>query len=98
MPAFHSVFSRLAALGAALAASPLALINSLVPVRTHTVQRDLACGNDPRQQLGVYTPAGPAPGTKTPVVTVFYGGSWDSGRRSDYLLVGEAFASQGLPP
>src|SRR6218665_1532069 len=76
------------------ACSPVSLLNALTPSDTYTKTSDIAYGSDPRQQLDIYTPptkrAGPPP-----VVLFFYGGSWNSGSRSDYRFVGEALASQG---
>ena len=49
----------------------------------------------PRQKLDVYAPDSPASET-APVVVFIYGGSWDSGARTDYAFVGAAFAAQGF--
>ncbi|MBL8382503.1 MAG: alpha/beta hydrolase [Burkholderiales bacterium] len=89
-----------AALGAVLAAaacSPLAVINRLVPDDTHTVTRELAYGEHPRQRLDLYAPlaAGAAAARGVPVVVFFYGGAWTAGARADYRFAGEAFASRG---
>jgi acetyl esterase/lipase len=76
------------------ACSPFAAVNLLVPKTGYTVHRGLAFGADPRQRLDVYVPqglTGPAP-----VLLFFYGGSWQSGNRGDYLAAGQAFASAGI--
>ena len=76
------------------ACSPLKVLNSLTPGSTFIKTRDIAYGSDPRQKLDVYQPRQAVPGA--PVVVFFYGGSWNSGSRSDYDFVGEALASRGM--
>lgn len=76
------------------ACSPVSLLNVLTPSDTYSKTSDLAYGSDPRQRLDMYVPATKKPGP-TPVVLFFYGGSWNSGSRSDYRFVGEALASHG---
>lgn len=76
------------------ACSPAPLVNLLVPHAGYSVHRDIAYGVDPRHRLDVYVPSGlkgPAP-----VLLFFYGGSWQGGRKSDYLAFGQAFASAGI--
>jgi acetyl esterase/lipase len=90
---------RRAVLGSALAGlaagcSPLALINGLAPTDTYRRESDLRYGSHERQRLDAYMPPGGADGA--PVVVFFYGGAWRSGRRADYLFVGEALASRGI--
>jgi acetyl esterase/lipase len=81
---------------AALAAgcSPLAIVNETAPTHTHERISGLAYGTHNRQQLDVYVPAARPAGA--PVVVFFYGGSWRTGARGDYLFVGEALASRGI--
>jgi acetyl esterase/lipase len=81
---------------AALAAgcSPLALVNETVPTHTYERVGGLAYGSHERQRLDVYLPA--ARPADAPVVVFFYGGSWRTGARGDYLFVGEALASRGI--
>jgi acetyl esterase/lipase len=74
--------------------SPLKVLNALTPGNTFVRTADLAYGPDPRNKLDVYTPREASPGG--PVVVFFYGGSWNTGSRSDYAFVGEALASQGI--
>jgi acetyl esterase/lipase len=76
------------------ACQPFGLVNMLVPKSGYEVHRGMAYGPDPRQKLDVYVPQGlkgPAP-----VLLFFYGGSWQSGNRGDYLAFGQAFASAGI--
>lgn len=76
------------------ACSPLKLLNALTPDATCDKTEGIAYGPDPRQKLDVYVPRPPM--KNAPVVVFFYGGSWNSGSRSDYAFVGEALASQGI--
>ena len=76
------------------ACSPVRMLNGLTPTRSFEKTSDIAYGSDPRQTLDVYRSKDPAPGA--PVVVFFYGGSWNSGSRADYLFVGEALASRGI--
>ncbi|MFP3868848.1 MAG: alpha/beta hydrolase [Desulfobacteraceae bacterium] len=74
--------------------SPLGLINSLVPKDGYYKQVGISYGPLERQKLDVYIPQGEA--RNLPVVVFFYGGSWQSGRRQDYLFVAEALTARGL--
>lgn len=80
--------------GLLLGCSPLKVLNALTPGGTFSKTADLRYGNDPRNRLDVYTPTD-AP-ENAPVVVFFYGGSWNSGSRSDYSFIGEALASRGI--
>jgi acetyl esterase/lipase len=81
-------------LGLLMGCSPLKVLNAFTPGGTFTKTVDLSYGSDPRHRLDVYTPVD-AP-ADAPVVVFFYGGSWNSGSRSDYSFVGEALASRGI--
>ncbi|MES2256537.1 MAG: alpha/beta hydrolase [Pseudomonadota bacterium] len=82
-------------LGTLLAAcSPISVLNLAVSRSGYHVVHDLAYGVDPRQKLDLYVPDAPPP--KMPVILFFYGGSWESGSRSLYLAMGQAFASKGI--
>ncbi|MDI3272427.1 alpha/beta hydrolase [Pseudomonas sp. AL03] len=81
-------------LAAMTACSPLKLLNVLTPNGTFDKTEGIAYGSDPRQKLDVYVPRHPV--ENAPVVVFFYGGSWNSGSRSDYGFVGEALASRGI--
>jgi acetyl esterase/lipase len=74
--------------------SPLKVLNAFTPGSTFSKTADVAYGPDPRHKLDVYTPNDVAP--DAPVVVFFYGGSWNTGSRSDYTFVGEALASRGI--
>jgi acetyl esterase/lipase len=75
------------------ACSP-ALLNITVPRGGYSVHRDIAYGADPRQKLDVYIPDGLK--SPAPVLLFFYGGSWQTGKKSGYLAFGQAFASKGI--
>jgi acetyl esterase/lipase len=76
------------------ACSPLKMLNALTPDSTFDKTEGIAYGDDPRQKLDVYVPRHSV--ESAPVVVFFYGGSWNSGSRSDYGFVGEALASRGV--
>ena len=82
--------------GGLAACAPMTALNALAPASTHTLNAGVAYGSGPRQMLDVYRPTTAAPPGGWPVVVFFYGGSWNSGRRSDYAFVGEALASRGM--
>ncbi|CAN7215552.1 alpha/beta hydrolase [Caballeronia sp. LjRoot31] len=87
----------LASLGAAAlaACSPVKFLNATIPSSGYRKTPDIAYGNDPRQVLDVYVPAAaPATGPR-PVVVFFYGGSWQTGNRGNYLFVAQALTSRG---
>lgn len=76
------------------ACSPAPLLNLTVSRSGYRVVRDLAYGGESRQKLDLYIPDGlKAP---APAILFFYGGSWQSGRKSWYLAFGQAFASKGI--
>jgi acetyl esterase/lipase len=76
------------------ACSPLKMLNAFTPQGSFDRTEGIAYGSDPRQKLDVYVPRHRVP--NAPVVVFFYGGSWNSGSRSDYSFVGEALASRGI--
>jgi acetyl esterase/lipase len=81
-------------LGALAGCSPAALLNTTVSRKGYTLEADIPYGSDPRQKLDLYRPDAPRADGKA--VIFFYGGSWDSGTKSDYLFVAQAFAANGL--
>lgn len=76
------------------ACSPVKVLNSLIPTNGHSIKSNIAYGTQARQQLDIYIPKH-TPAHKLPVVIFFYGGSWESGQKEDYLFAAEAFASRG---
>ena len=74
--------------------SPLAFINSLVPKDGFDKHGGIAYGGLARQKLDVYVPRNG--GQDLPVVVFFYGGTWQSGRRQDYLFIAEALTARGI--
>ncbi|MES2500127.1 MAG: alpha/beta hydrolase [Pseudomonadota bacterium] len=79
------------------ACSPIKILNAVVPENAYQLASAVAYGDLPRQKLDIYIPKQTVSlaGARK-VVIFFYGGSWDSGSRSDYKFVGEALASQGF--
>ena len=65
------------------------------PTELDRVERhaDVSYGSDPRQRLDVYSP--PRAGNR-PVVVFWYGGSWVTGRKSEYRFVGTTLAEHGI--
>src|SRR5262245_22794595 len=73
--------------------SPATLLNATVSRSGYTRDNDIPYGPDARQKLDFYRPDTPGADGKT--VIFFYGGSWDSGSKSDYLFVAQALAAAG---
>ena len=75
--------------------SRLALFNAFVPKDqgSQLVVSGIAYGTDDRQKLDIYLPEKQG---RSKVVVFVYGGSWDSGSRSEYAFVGRALASRGF--
>ena len=97
MSSAHPASRRLASVLAAATlggCSTTGLLNAVEPAGGGAVTRDISFeGAGSRLKLDVYSPR-PGP-TPAPVVVFFYGGGWDSGRRSDYAFVGKALAARG---
>jgi acetyl esterase/lipase len=70
------------------------VLNLLISHAGYSVKEDLAYGGNPRQKLDVYTPDHLT--GKAPVILFFYGGSWQSGKKEQYLAFGESFATKGI--
>jgi acetyl esterase/lipase len=73
--------------------SPASVLNATVPRHGFTRDTDIAYGPAPRQRLDFYRPDKPRPDGKT--VIFFYGGSWESGSKADYLFAAQALADRG---
>lgn len=80
---------------ATTACTPIKILNSLVPKDGYSLKTDISFGNQTRQQLDIYIPKATSH-KPLPVVVFLYGGGWESGEKSDYLFVGEAFSSKGF--
>lgn len=76
------------------ACSPVDVVNLLTPSDGYSVTRDIAYGPQARHRLDLYEPETPA--ASEALVVFFYGGSWDSGSKDDYLFAAQAFADAGL--
>jgi acetyl esterase/lipase len=74
--------------------SPAMMLNLTVPRSTYCRHRDLAYGQGPRQRFDLYLPKNAS--APAPVLLFFYGGAFRAGRKSEYRIVGEAFASKGI--
>ncbi|AOZ04328.1 carboxylesterase (plasmid) [Cupriavidus sp. USMAHM13] len=73
--------------------SAVGVVNALAPRDTWHMLSDQDYGTKD-QRLDVYLPTTACTKPRA-IVVFFYGGSWKSGSRSDYLFVGEALASRG---
>lgn len=73
--------------------SGTALLNFTIPRDGYKAFHNIAFGTNPRQQLDIYVPDRLA--ASQPVIVFFYGGSWQSGDKKDYLFVAQALASKG---
>lgn len=69
------------------------LLNALIPTGDVTIERDIAYGPGPRQRLDVYHPRTSRP--DAPVIVFFYGGTWQTGSKRDYLFAAQSLASTG---
>lgn len=76
------------------ACKPATLLNAMIPTRQLQCFNNIAYGMSPRQRLDVYRPQSLS-AQPLPVILFFYGGSWDSGSKADYLFVAEALVSRG---
>jgi acetyl esterase/lipase len=74
--------------------SPAQLVNTLVSHDDFDLVADRPYGTLPRQKLDIYKPL--SAGHGKPVVVFFFGGSWQTGTKDDYLFIGEALASRGF--
>jgi acetyl esterase/lipase len=84
----------LLALSLSLAAcTPARLLNATISRAGLTITRDVAYGPHRREKLDIYRPRGSSP---VPVVIFFYGGSWNSGSKSNYPFVAATLARQGF--
>ena len=86
----------LAATGLGLAGcSPIGAFNVVASgdAGSELVGGNIAYGDHPRQRLDVYAPAKRM--ASMPVIVFIYGGSWNSGSRSDYAFAGRALAAKG---
>jgi acetyl esterase/lipase len=76
------------------ACSPVGLLNATIPTLGLSITRDVAYAPGPRRGLDIYRPEDTR---KTlPVVVFFYGGSWNSGAKEEYLFAASALARQGF--
>lgn len=69
------------------------ILNALIPTGGITVTRDIAYGEGPRRRLDIYVPKTVA--ANAPVIVFFYGGTWRTGSKGDYLFAAQALASSG---
>src|SRR3569833_1942822 len=107
LPRFATRVAIAAMAGALSACSAITFGIANAPAAFGPFERkaDIAYGSDARQKLDVYVPkpareSREAEGVRSraaarPVVIFWYGGSWQSGSKSDYRFVGAALADRG---
>jgi acetyl esterase/lipase len=92
--AFIALAATLTATVSLAGCSAAEVINTTTPSLGVKTKLGLPYGANPRQQVDMYWP------DKVPAnpraVVFFYGGSWNSGSRSDYAFVGKALANRGI--
>jgi acetyl esterase/lipase len=69
------------------------VLNALIPTGGVTITRDVAYGEGARRKLDIYVPKNVA--ANAPVIVFFYGGTWQTGAKGDYLFAAQALASTG---
>ena len=74
--------------------SPAMLLNLTVPRSGYRRLRNVAYGNGPRQRMDIYLPQNAR--ASAPVLLFFYGGAFRCGRKEEYPIFGQAFASKGI--
>jgi acetyl esterase/lipase len=72
----------------------LGTVNFLTSESGFSKTPDIAYGSNTRHRLDVYAPAKIA--ANAPVVVFFYGGTWSSGDRREYLYVAASLAARGI--
>ena len=83
----------LAVLFAVSACSPFTVLNATIDEDDFMVRSGIRYGPNVRHALDVYVPR--QPGRPLPMVVFFYGGSWQTGDRADYLFAAQALTSRG---
>jgi acetyl esterase/lipase len=74
--------------------APVDILNATIDTDGVTIFHDVAFAPGARGQMDVYRPS--VTQGALPVVVFFYGGSWQSGKRRDYLFVAAELARRGL--
>jgi len=78
---------------AGCSAIALTAVNVPAAFGDYTVERNLAYGTGPAQELDVYRPK--TESSLRPVILFLYGGRWSSGSRKQYRFVAEALTKHG---
>ncbi len=76
------------------ACSPVELLNATIPTFGVSVTHNVSYAVGPRHTLDIYRPSDSR--TDLPVVVFFYGGSWNTGSKDEYLFVATSLARRGL--
>jgi acetyl esterase/lipase len=97
LPRRAAIAGGVAALGGLTASlagcAKVDLLNATIPTSGLDITRDLAYDTDPRGKLDIYEPKGGP--EDPPVIVFFYGGTWQTGSKHDYLFAAEALSETG---
>ncbi len=74
--------------------APVDLLNATIATDGLTIVKNIPYGEGPRRALDLYR--ADASAGALPVAVFFYGGSWQSGSKADYLFVAAALARRGI--
>ena len=91
----HRLLTLIVAFGTLCSAScsPLIFADPLSPYDGYKLKSDVAYGIHRRQKLDIYEPL--TEENKEIIIMFIYGGSWRSGKRSNYRFIAPPFVSQG---
>lgn len=78
------------------ACSPVTVLNAMVPEQGYQRLADITYGDAPRQKLDIYRAKAADQQAERSTIIFFYGGSWESGQKSQYKFVAEALTSVGF--
>lgn len=93
MKIVSKLLAPLCSLIALTGCSAVDVLNFTIPKSGYAVHKNIAYGTDKSQKLDVYVPD--TKRASACVVLFFYGGSWQTGSKDNYLFAGEAFSSLG---
>jgi len=78
----------------AAACAPVKILNTITPSGSFERDKDMSYGQLDRQKLDIYRAENPRP--NAPVLVFVHGGSWDSGSKDIYKVLGQGFTSEGF--
>lgn len=75
------------------ACQPASVLNTVTPSGSYQLTTDVKYGEHPRQRMDIYLPRDQP--YQQQVVVFVYGGSWESGDKSDFPFIAQAFTRLG---